>query len=101
MKLIKIIVIAALSLLVKFNLYSQSLPVGTTSIENNYRNGQLMGTTDTSVSFTVRPVYPSRHKKPGDVFYPDSAGKRYNLLEADGSGRACDHRFKWSILPFS
>jgi hypothetical protein len=101
MKVIKIIVIGALSLFVRFNVYSQSLPVGTSSVEDYYRNAQLMGTTDTNVSFTVRPIFPSNLKKHSDTFYPDSTEKRYNLLDAIGSGQSKDHKFKWSILPLS
>jgi hypothetical protein len=101
MKVIKIIVIGALGLLVRFSVYSQSLPVGTTSVEDYYRNAQLMGNTDTSVSFTVRPIFPGNLKKHGDAFYPDSTEKRYNLLDAISSGQSKDHKFKWSVLPLS
>jgi hypothetical protein len=101
MKVIKIVVIGALSLFIRFSVYSKSLPVVTTSVEDYYRNAQLMGTTDTNVSFTVRPIFPGNLKKHGDVFYPDSTEKRYNLLDANGSGQSKDHKFKWSILPLS
>ncbi|MDB5288259.1 MAG: hypothetical protein JWR05_3208 [Mucilaginibacter sp.] len=101
MKIIKIIVIGALSLLVRFSVYSQSLPVGTTTVEDYYRNAQLMGIADTSVSFTVRPIFPGLLKKHSDAFYPDSTEKRYNLLDANSSGQSKDHKFKWSVLPLS
>jgi hypothetical protein len=101
MKVIKIIVIGVLSLLVRFSVHSQSLPVGTTSVEDYYRNAQLMGTADTSVSFTVRPIFPSLLKKHSDAFYPDSAEKRYNLLDAIRSGQSKNHKLKWSLLPLS
>jgi hypothetical protein len=101
MKVIKIVVIGALSLFIRFSVYSQSLPVGTSSVEDYYRNAQLMGTADTNVSFTVRPIFPSHLKKHSDTFYPDSTEKRYNLLNANGSGQSKDHKFKWSILPLS
>jgi hypothetical protein len=101
MKTIKIIVIGACSLLVRFSVYSQSLPVGITSLEDYYRNSQLMGTADTSVSFTVRPIFPNLLKKHSDAFYLDSTEKRYNLLDANSSGQSKDHKFKWSFLPLS
>jgi hypothetical protein len=101
MKTIKIIVICALSLLVRISVYSQSLPVGITSLEDYYRNAQLMGSADTSVSFTVRPIFPGLLKKYSDVFYPDSTEKRYNLLDAISSGQSKDHKLKWSLLPLS
>jgi hypothetical protein len=101
MKVTKIIAIGALSLLIKFSVYSQSLPVGTTSVEDYYRNAQLMGTADTNVSFTVRPIFPGLLKKHSDAFYPDSTEKRYNILDAVNSGQSKDLKFKWSILPLS
>ena len=40
-------------------LHSQSLPVGTAVLEDYYRNKQLLGAMDSSISFTVRPIFPS------------------------------------------
>jgi hypothetical protein len=37
----------------------QSLPVGTPVLDEGYRNAQLMGRVDSSVSFTSRPFFPS------------------------------------------
>jgi len=41
------------------NVYGQSLPVGTPTLEDAYRRAQLVGSFDESVSFTLRPFYPS------------------------------------------
>ena len=101
MKIIKRVGAGILILFIKFSAYSQSLPVGTVSIEDYYRNAQLMGIADTNVSFTVRPVFPGLLNRHSDVFYPDSTEKRYNLLDAAGSGQSKDHKFKWSLLPLS
>jgi hypothetical protein len=40
-------------------LYSQTIPVGTAGLEESFRRAQLLGETDSSVSFTVKPVYPT------------------------------------------
>ena len=40
-------------------LHSQSLPVGTAVLEDYYRNKQLLGAMDSSISYTVRPIFPS------------------------------------------
>jgi len=41
------------------HVYGQSLPVGTPVLEDVYRRDQLVGSFDESVSFTLRPLYPS------------------------------------------
>ena len=65
--------------------YSQSLPVGTTAIEDYYRRAQLTGKSDTNVSFTVRPLFPGEITKGADPFYPDSVqpipSRKHPLLD--------------------
>lgn len=41
------------------SLYCQSLPVGSPVLEDFYRREQLLGSFDRSVSFAIRPLYPS------------------------------------------
>lgn len=78
-------------------LYSQSLPVGTSVIEDYYRNKQLLGAMDSSISFTVRPIFP--YSKLG-MLNPDS------ILNNDFWARTTDtanqvSKPMFTILPFS
>ncbi|WPU95808.1 capsule assembly Wzi family protein [Mucilaginibacter sabulilitoris] len=93
----------AIALLVMSRLvvHGQSLPVGTVALEDYYRRGQLLGNTDSSVSFMVRPLFPSYIKNHSDAFYPDSTEKRYNLLRADGAFQSADGKLKGSFLPLN
>jgi len=85
-----------------FNLKStaQSLPVGTSGLEDYYRRSQLLGELDSSVSFMVRPVIPKTAFGRKDVFYHDDE-TRYNLLDADHSWGLDSGKFKAMLLPLS
>jgi hypothetical protein len=54
-------------------LFSQSLPVGSPAIEDYFRRSQLLSELDSTVSFTIRPIFP---------FSIDttSAARSYNLF---------------------
>lgn len=81
--------------------YTQSLPVGTTGLEDYYRRSQLIGSADTNVSFTIRPIVPTTINPQTDPFYPDSTEKRYNLLNAEGSWVSPNGKLKTVILPIT
>jgi len=100
MKNIKLVAICILLAFSNFKLYAQSLPVGTTAIEDYYRRAQLLGVTDTNTSLTVRPVFPNYIDKKIDPFYPDTTEKRYDLLNV-GSPWKMDGKFKIALLPLS
>lgn len=101
MRVIKFITICALLLLIKVVTSAQSLPVGTTALEDYFRREQLLGNADSSVSFTVRPIFPNYVKKQANVFYPDSAEKRYNLLKANSSWQTDNKKERILLLPLS
>lgn len=96
MRIIKLTLIGALLIGIQFNAHSQSLPVGTTAIEDYYRRSQLLGTTDTSVSFTIRPLFPGYIKK--EAFYPDTTEVRY---DSGGKWQSKNGKIKGSFLPAS
>jgi hypothetical protein len=102
MKILKLFFICALVAFVQFGVRAQSLPVGTTALEDYYRRAQLLGTADSSVSFTVRPIFPNYINKKADVFYPDSTMPKYNTL---GANRLWKNKgksdLKISYLPLS
>jgi len=50
---------------------AQSLPVGMPVLEDYYRRSQLLGQIDSSISFTVRPLFPQALNVE-DIFHPDS-----------------------------
>jgi len=49
---------------------AQSMPVGTAILENAYRNAQLLGKIDSTISFTVRPIYPAISLRQKEAFNP-------------------------------
>jgi hypothetical protein len=100
MKIIKLIAICTLLVTFKSGVWAQSLPVGTTAVEDYYRRAQLLGITDTNVSFTVRPVFPKYINNQG-TFYPDTTERRYNLMNATSSWQSYDKKFTTSLLPLS
>jgi len=77
MKILKLALICALATFVQFSAKAQTLPVGTTALEDYYRRAQLLGTADSSVSFTVRPLFTGSITKGSNIFYPDSTAQKY------------------------
>lgn len=92
--------ISAFTFFLKSTVKAQSLPVGTPALEDYYRRQQLLGKLDSSVSFTVRPLFPTAAFKVHDAFDPDTSLKGDNwtytgpVSFANGIG-------KFQILPFS
>jgi hypothetical protein len=81
---------------------AQSLPVGTPALEDYYRRGQLLGQIDSSVSFMIRPIYPTLISPVKSVYYPDSIEKRYDLIGINKSSFISGHgKLKISLLPLS
>src|ERR1700761_5673660 len=101
MKIIKLIGTWALLIFIQLGAHAQSLPVGTPVLEDYYRRLQLLGITDTNVSFTVRPIFPGIINSKANAFYPDSTEQRYNLLNATGVWQSKDKKLNVSMLPLS
>ncbi len=101
MKFVKLTLIGILLIVVKFNVHAQSLPVGTPALEDYYRRAQLLGITDTNVSFTVRPIFPNFIKKGADDYYLDTTKRRDNLINTPGSWQFDHKNLKFSLLPVS
>lgn len=79
MRNLKYLFIALFSFSAATFVNAQSIPVGSTAVEDHYRRLQLLGNMDSTVSFTVRPI-----------IHPDSA----ELTQKNG-------KFKLQPLPFS
>ncbi|WP_423147448.1 capsule assembly Wzi family protein [Rubrolithibacter danxiaensis] len=63
------------------NAYSQSLPVGITTLEDYYRKEQLEGNIDSTVSFTIRPLSSKIFSDPENVFFPDTFRNGFKFLD--------------------
>jgi hypothetical protein len=83
--------------LMKLTVQAQSIPVGSTALEDYYRRQQLLGKTDSAASFTARPLFPVNNK---NVFYPDSTEKEFNKHDPSTSWRD-KSGFNGYLLPLS
>lgn len=101
MKFIKLIAICVFVFFIHSGIRAQSLPVGTTAIEDYYRRAQLLGIADTNVSFTVRPIFPGFIKNKADAYYPDTTERRYNMLDATSSWQSDNKKLKARLLPLT
>lgn len=102
MKKIYFIIIAS----VIYNLFgikakAQSLPVGNTILEDYYRRKQLLGELDSTVSFSIRPLFPSASFKVNNVFDPDSTLSKEGYLKSSGPVKFANGKGIFQILPFS
>jgi hypothetical protein len=103
MKILNRISVYIILTLLSVHVHAQSLPVGTPVIEDYYRRNQLLGTIDTNISFTVRPISPIYINKSdfNNTFYPDSNEHRYRLLNVKGSWETGDKKLKLDLLPLN
>lgn len=101
MRYIKLKLTCALLFIAPCCTLAQTLAVGTTALEDYYRRNQLLGSSDSMVSFTVRPLFPNLIKKGADAFYPDSSEQRYNLLKATGTWQTDNKKLSVLLLPLS
>ncbi|PPL00833.1 Capsule assembly protein Wzi [Parapedobacter indicus] len=53
--------------------YGQTLPVGTLAIEDWYRKAQLLGSVDSNISFTIRPLTAQALKR-NNIYAPTDTG---------------------------
>jgi len=81
-------------------LIAQSLPVGTPVLEDAYRRDQLMGKIDSSVSFCLRPLFPSESFKKDNVFDPENNLSQKSWTKREIGAFRFDHdRGKIQLLP--
>jgi hypothetical protein len=83
MKIMHKIGIVILCLLLKITLVSgQSLPVGSPMLTDALRRAQLLGQVDSSISFTVLPLFPQKALKTENSFDP------FNTLTGERWGKS-------------
>ncbi len=80
------------------NISAQSIPVGSPLLESYYQRLQLEGKLDSSISFTVRPVFPAAALNVPNVFRPDTTG-RESWLNWDGEKSFAGGRGAFQMLP--
>ena len=86
-----------LFLLISSEVFAQSLPVGMPVIEDYFRREQLLGTKDSLISFTIRPIYAGDELNSGiDTL---SAGNR--LFKFNSRLNLPGDRAFFQLLPFS
>lgn len=89
-----------LSLLVmELGAQAQSLPVGTPGLEDAYRRGQLLGQIDSTISFTVRPIFPVASLQTKNVFDPIHALDAERVMKFDGRAEYWKNRIVFQLLP--
>jgi len=97
----KYLILSILLLCAPFWGQSQSLSVGDEILEEYYRNAQLAGQLDSSISFNIRPLFPGNWKKAKSTFDPDSTLKTSNWLIFAANHKNNSSAFKFHILPLS
>lgn len=96
MKIIKLALLSASLIFIQFKVNAQSLPVGAPVLEDYYRRMQLLGKIDSSLSFTVRPLYPSYDG--GNIFFPDTT--EHNVT-TNSTWTSKNGKLKTMWLPFT
>lgn len=77
-------------------LKAQTVPVGTSSIEDYYRRMQLMGEPDSTISFTIRPLFSDHLMNTSNVFDPDSSLKQEHWKNLNWSLKS--NKLKYVVL---
>jgi len=80
---------------------AQSMPVGTPILENAYRNAQLLGKIDSTLSFTVRPIYPTISLSQKKVFSPFNSKDGYQDRHQNGSFIFGNNKGLVQLLPIT
>ncbi|QJD97548.1 capsule assembly Wzi family protein [Mucilaginibacter robiniae] len=77
--------------------HAQSIPVGSTALDDYYRRQQLLNGTDSLTSFTARPFFPDTRNR--NVFYPDNTEKNFNKLDPATTYQSVNGKFSIMLLP--
>lgn len=103
MKLSNTLFIILLTCLVNIHFVSmtQTLPVGTPILEDAYRRLQLLGQIDSSISFTVRPIFPKASFKLENVFDPTQTLDSQRISKYDGKLEYWKNRIIFQLLPIT
>ncbi len=78
---------------------AQTLPVGTPVLEDAYRRAQLIGQIDSTVSFTVRPIFPVASFKFQNVFNPNRIQDSGGEIKPEGKIQVRNNKPEFKLLP--
>lgn len=78
---------------------AQSLAVGTPVIEDYYRRAQLLGNLDSSVSFTIRPLFPAAAFGKENIYDPEKDFNTNNILSYSTISKSVDGKSMIQLLP--
>jgi hypothetical protein len=79
--------------------FAQTIPVGSPVVEDAYRREQLLGHVDSSVSFTVRPIFPTAAFKKINVFDPDNSITGNGIVGGNGIYKTADGKSFMQLMP--
>jgi len=96
----KIIILSFCSLFTELA-SAQSLPVGTPLLQDYYRRQQLLGKLDSTVSFAIRPLFPTASFKVDNAFDPDSTLSNDGFFKSSGPLRFANGKGEFQLLPVS
>jgi hypothetical protein len=82
-------------------LQAQTVPVGMPVLQDTYRNAQLLGRLDSTVSFTSFPLFPASIRKQKDGFNPDSTLDKNRWSKFDGILKFGGNRGVIKLLPIT
>lgn len=83
------------------SILAQTIPVGTPVLEDYYRRLQLSGGIDSTISFTVRPLYPAKSTKVHNVYDPDSTQQKDSWFKPTGPISFAKGYGAFQILPLT
>ena len=87
--------------LITFQAKGQTLPVGTPALSEAYRNAQLLGQIDTTISFTVLPVFPIKALNTDHPFDPLNNLGNEKWVKSDSIIHLYKNHGRVQLLPFT
>jgi hypothetical protein len=76
-----IILLYALFFSISGEVFGQTLPVGMPVLEDTYRREQLLGKSDSLISFTIRPLFNGDILNPESALFRDSLSREQNYFK--------------------
>ena len=81
--------------------FSQTLPVGIPVLEDNYRREQLLGKTDSLISFTIRPLFTGNEYTEGAMEWKDSLALKRPFFKFKNKFRWAGDQGSIELLPLN
>nr|MBC7613701.1 hypothetical protein [Pseudopedobacter sp.] len=79
---------------------AQTIPVGYANVEDYYRQNQLLSDSSLDkLSYTIRPIVPTKNFGVFSAYFTDSAQTSYHLLNIQSSYKSKDEVINYHLLP--